>query len=120
MAKGIEREDSSPQSQAERWEAAFDRWLAPFWAALPRCTHRYWAPRYVEGLFSASERKSVERLADQVAVGHYDSLHHFLTTTAWAAAPLLLVLAEQAQQMLGGPDAVLIIDDTSLLKQGRH
>jgi len=120
MAKGIEREGISPQSQAERWEAAFDRWLAPFWAALPRCTHRYWAPRYVEGLFSASERKSVERLADQVAIGHYDSLHHFLTTTAWAAAPLLRVLAEQAQQMLGGPEAVLIIDDTSLLKQGRH
>ena len=49
MAKGLEREGSSQHSEVESWETEFDRWLASFWAALPRCTHRHWAPRYVEG-----------------------------------------------------------------------
>jgi SRSO17 transposase len=102
------------------WQAAFAQWVAPFLAALPRGTHRKWAPKYVEGLLGPGERKSIERLADQVAVGDYDQLHHFLTTTAWDAAPLLRVLAEQAQAMVGGPEAVLIVDDTTLLKKGTH
>jgi SRSO17 transposase len=102
------------------WEAEFAAWLEPFLAVLPRCTHRKWAPRYVEGLLGPTERKNVERLADALARGDYDRLHHFLTTTAWDAAPLLRVLAESAQAMVGGPDAVLIIDDTTLLKQGTH
>jgi hypothetical protein len=40
-------------------------------------------------LLGPSERKNVERLADQVAVGHYDELHHVLATPAWDAGPLL-------------------------------
>jgi SRSO17 transposase len=102
------------------WQAAFAQWVEPFLAALPRCTHRKWAPKYMEGLLGPGERKSIERLADQVAVGDYDQLHHFLATTAWDPAPLLRVLADQAQLMVGGPDAVLIVDDTTLRKQGTH
>jgi SRSO17 transposase len=102
------------------WEAEFAAWLAPFLAALPRCTHRQWAPRYVEGLLGPSERKNIERLADAVAEGDYDQLHHFLKTTAWEAGPLLRVLTEKVQALVGGPGAVLIIDDTTLLKQGTH
>jgi SRSO17 transposase len=102
------------------WEAEFAAWLEPFLAALPRCTHRTWAPRYIEGLLGPTERKSIERLADAVARGDYDQLHHFLTTAAWDAAPLLRVLAAKAQALVGGPDAALIVDDTTLLKQGTH
>jgi SRSO17 transposase len=89
------------------WEAEFRTWLEPFLAVLPRCTHRKWAPRYVEGLLGSTERKNMERLAEAVAAGDYDQLHHFLTTTAWAAAPLLRVLAEKAQGLVGGPGAGL-------------
>src|SRR5437016_13584583 len=96
---------SSPQG----WEQEFDAWLAPFLARLPRKVHQQWAPRYVEGLLGSTERKNLERLADDVTVGDYDQLHHFLTTTAWDAAPLLTVLAEQAQRLVGGPGAALII-----------
>ena len=111
---------SSRQSANGGWAAEFDAWLAPFLARLPRKRHQQWAPRYVAGLLGPAARKNMERLADEVAEGDYDQLHHFLTTTAWDAAPLLAVLAQQAQALVGGPDAVLIIDDTSLLKQGTH
>jgi SRSO17 transposase len=102
------------------WDEAFAQWLKPFLAALPRCTHRKWAPRYVEGLLGPAERKSIERIADRVAAGDYDQLHHFVTTAAWDVDALLPVLAEQAQAMVGGPEAVLIVDDTSICKQGTH
>jgi SRSO17 transposase len=102
------------------WEAEFLTWAAPFLAALPRATQRQWACCYAEGLLGPSERKNIERLAAQVAVGEYDQLHHFLTTPAWDAAPLLTVLAQEADRLVGGPDAVLIVDDTTLLKKGTH
>jgi SRSO17 transposase len=107
-------------SSAAGWEAEFLAWVAPFLAVLPRVTQRHWAKCYAAGLLGPSERKNIERLADQVAVGHYDELHHFLTTPAWDSAPLLAVLAREADRLLGGPEAVLIIDDTTLLKKGTH
>jgi hypothetical protein len=66
----------------DQWEAEFGAWLEPFLAALPRCTHRKWAPRSVEGLLGSTERKGIERLANAVAEGAYDQRHHFLTTAS--------------------------------------
>ena len=45
-------------------------------------------------------------------------MHHFVCASCWDPAPLERVLAAKAQAMVGGPDAVLIIDDTALLKKG--
>src|SRR5918992_1135701 len=38
----------------------------------------------------------------------------------WPVEPLEAVLAAKADELVGGPDAVLVIDDTALPKQGRH
>ena len=73
---------------------------------------------YVRGLLGPGERKSVEPLVARVAPDDYEQVHHFVCTSCWEPAPLERVLAERAQAMVGGPDAVLIIDDTALLKQG--
>ena len=75
---------------------------------------------YVRGLLSAAERKSVGPLAAAVAPGDYAQVHHFVNAASWADAPLERVLAEKAEQLVGGPGAVLIVDDTALLKQGKH
>ena len=50
--------------------------------------------------------------------GH-DQLHHFVASTAWDDAPLRRLLVERADALVGGPDAVLVVDDTALPKQGR-
>lgn len=102
------------------WEREFDRWLAPFWAALGDTRRARWAPVYVRGLLGPGERKSVEPLAARVAPDDYAQVHHFVGTSCWDPAPLEHVLAAQAQALVGGSDAVLIIDDTALLKQGKH
>lgn len=59
-------------------------------------------------------------MAERVAPDDGEQLHHFLCTSCWDPTPLECTLAEKAQQMVGGPDAVLIVDDTTLLKQGKH
>jgi SRSO17 transposase len=102
------------------WQAEFARWLRPFLAALRREAQRHWAPVYLEGLLGPGERKSVAPMAARVAPGDVQQLHHFVATSPWASAPLEQVLAQTAQRLVGGPAAVLIIDDTALPKQGRH
>jgi hypothetical protein len=75
---------------------------------------------YVRGLLGPGERKSVEPLVARVAPDDYEQVHHFVCTSCWDPAPLERVLAAKAQAMVGGPSAVLIIDDTALLKQDKR
>jgi len=102
------------------WRGEFLDWLAPFLAAFGRAEQRHWAPVYLEGLLGPGDRKSVEPMAARVCPGATQQLHHFVSTSPWATAPLEHVLATTATALVGGPEAVLIIDDTALPKQGRH
>jgi SRSO17 transposase len=108
------------QTTEADWEQEFARWLTPFLAALGHKARRHWAPVYLRGLLGPGERKSVQPMAARVAPGDHEQLHHFIATSAWAPAPLEAALAREADQLVGGRDAVLIIDDTTLLKRGRQ
>jgi SRSO17 transposase len=94
--------------------------MAPFLAALGHKGRRRWAPVYMEGLLGPGDRKSVQPMAARLAPDDHEQLHHFIATSAWDPTPLETALAHEAERLVGGPDAVLIIDDTSLLKQGTH
>ena len=102
------------------WQAEFDAWLAPFLARLRRKEQRRWAPVYLRGRIGPGERKSVGPLAARVAPGAVQQLHHFVAASPWATAPLDEELVRAADRLVGGPDAVLVIDDTALVKQGKH
>src|SRR4029453_4263316 len=95
-----------------------DRWLEPFLAALGHKKRRLWAPLYLRGLLGPSERKSLQPMAASLGVAAHDQLQHFIASPAWDDAPLWRVLAEQADRLVGGPEAVLVIDDTALPKKG--
>ena len=107
-------------SLATGWEADLGRFLEPFLAGLSRAAQRCWAPVYVTGLLLPGERKSVEPMAQRVAPGDVQQLHHFISTAPWPTAPLEAELVRQADRLVGGADAVLVIDDTALVKQGKH
>src|ERR671927_407834 len=109
--------DGSP---ADGWEDEPERWLEPFLARLGRKEQRRWAPFYLRGLLLPGERKSVEPMAARVAPGDLQQLHHFVSTSPCATAPLEEELVRAADRLVGGPDAVLVVDDTALVKQGRH
>jgi SRSO17 transposase len=108
------------RTPADGWEAELERWLAPFLVRLRRKAQRHWAPFYLKGLILPGERKSVEPMAARVAPGDTQQLHHFVSTSPWATAPLEDELVKAADRLVGGPDAVLVVDDTALVKQGRH
>jgi SRSO17 transposase len=117
---GQRRSGQAAPRAADDWSAALDQWFAPFVEALGHKGRQRWGPLYLAGLLGPGDRKSVQPMAARVAPADHEQLHHFIATSAWDPAPLETLLAHEAERLVGGPDAVLIVDDTSLLKQGRH
>jgi SRSO17 transposase len=102
------------------WDVALTDWLKPFVEKLGHKKRREMCPLYVAGLMGAGERKSIEPMAARIAPDRYDRLHHFISDGIWDLAPIEKELAFQADRLIGGSDAVLVIDDTSLPKKGEH
>jgi SRSO17 transposase len=108
------------EATGERWEGALETWLAPFLVAMKHKARRRWAPLYVRGLIEPGERKSIQPMAARVSPADTDQLHHFISSSAWDSTPLEAVLAQAADRLVGGSEAVLVIDDTALPKKGTH
>jgi DDE superfamily endonuclease len=79
--------------------------LGPLSAVAP--ARRRMCPLYVTGLIGPGDRKSVRPMAEQLAPGDYDQLHHFVAAGVWDAAPLEMELLVQADKLVGDSDAVL-------------
>jgi SRSO17 transposase len=75
-------------------------------------------PLDVAGLIRPGDRKSVQPMAERLAPGDYDQLHHFVAAAVWDALPLETELLVQADMLVGGSDAVLVIDATAMPKKG--
>jgi SRSO17 transposase len=106
--------------EASGIEAALDAWLAPFLEVMGRKTRRRWAPLYLHGLLGPDGRKSLQPMAARLGLGGHDQLQHFIASPAWDDAPLRRVLVEKADALIGGPGAVLVVDDTALPKKGQR
>lgn len=102
------------------WEGELERWLKPFLERLGHKARQRMCPLYVAGLIGPGDRKSVAPMAERLAPGDYDQLHHFVAAGVWDAAPLEAELLTQAGKLVGGSDAVLVIDDTAMPKKGKH
>src|ERR1700686_32395 len=95
------------------WRDELGRGLAPFVGRFGHKARRRMCPLYVAGLIGPGDRKSVGPMAERMAPNDYDQLHHFLSGGGGGEAPLELELALQADKLVGGADAVLVIDDTT-------
>jgi len=102
------------------WREELGRWLKPFLDCLGHKARRQMCPLYVAGLIGPGDRKSIQPMAERLAPGDYDQLHHFVSAGVWDAAPLETELLIQADKLVGGSDAVLVIDDTAVPKKGKH
>ncbi len=102
------------------WRAELDGWLAPFPGVLGHRKRRSWAPAYLRGLLGPGERKSLQPMAAGLGLKGHDQLQHFVASPAWDDAPLRRLLVEKADALVGGPDAVLVVDDTALPKKGER
>jgi len=102
----------------EKWEQELDRWCAPYLDAFGHKVRRRWAPVYLRGLLLPGERKSIEPIVDRVAPAEKEQIHHFVAASNWSTSPIEIAHAEKCNDLIGGPDAHLIVDDTSLPKKG--
>ena len=103
-----------------KWEDELERWLKPFLDRLGHKARRQMCPLYVSGLIGPGDRKSIQPMAERLALGDYDQLHHFIAAGVWDATPVETELLVQADRLVGGGDAVLVIDDTAIPKKGTH
>jgi SRSO17 transposase len=72
------------------------------------------------GLIGPGDRKSIAPMAQRLALGECDQLHRFIAAGVWDAVPVETELLVQADRLVGGSDAVLVIDDTAIPKKGTH
>lgn len=72
----------------------------------------------VEGMASDLEKKNGWTLAQRAGHTHPGRVQTFLCRGAWSAAELEAEIRDYVTAELGGPDAVLVIDDTQVIKKG--
>ena len=107
-------------SRMSDWKDALARFLKPFLDRLGHKARRQMCPLYVSGLIGPGDRKSIQPMAKRLALGACDQLHHFIAAGVWDAVPVETELLVQADRLVGGSDAVLVIDDTAIPKKGTH
>jgi SRSO17 transposase len=93
------------------------RWLEPFQRCFGHQAQRLALRTYVHGLFSDSDRKSMQAMVARVT--HpvtYQAFQHFITHADWDADRIWRRLLDLIPERRG----VLIIDGTSFPKQGKH
>lgn len=49
-------------------------------------------------------------MAERLATGNYDQVHHFIADGVWDATPLESELLNRVDRVVGGKDAVRVID----------
>lgn len=92
--------------------------VGEFASELGRSERRHWCGKYLEGLMQEGERKSIEPLAKRVG-GDDQALQQFVNQSPWDHEAVMWRLRTMMKRRAraGG---VLVLDDTSLPKQGRH
>jgi SRSO17 transposase len=107
----------TPQQVAEIRQQ-LQAYVAEFAAELGRSERRHWCGKYLEGLLREGERKSIEPLAARVG-GDDQALQQFVNQSPWDHEAVLFRLRPLMRRR-AGEAGVLVLDDTSLPKQGRH
>src|SRR5438874_11423121 len=102
------------------WNEELGCFLKPFLDRLGHKARRRMCPLYVSGLIGPGDGKSIAPMAKRLGLGECDQLHHFIAAGVWDAVPVEAELLVQADRLVGGSDAVLVIDDTALPKKGTH
>jgi SRSO17 transposase len=75
---------------------------------------------YLHGLLLDGERKSIEPLSRRVPGGNEQNLQQFINQSPWDPVPVLAAYRARLAESLARPAGVIVVDDTSFPKQGRH
>ncbi|MER5338498.1 IS701 family transposase [Micromonospora sp. NPDC002717] len=78
------------------------------------------AAEFVTGLLADLEVKTCWQLAEQAGHARPDAMQRLLYRAVWDADAVRDDLRQLIADRFGGPDAVLVVDETGDLKKGRH
>jgi len=99
------------------WLTEVQRRIMPHFARR-EARHRVWA--YLRGLLSPVERKNGWQVAEAVGDTTPYGIQHLLGRARWDAAEVCKALRAYIVEHLGDPQAVLVVDETGVLKKGQH
>ena len=77
------------------------------------------ARKYILGLMSGAERKNGWQLSESLGEKTPYRIQQFLYRGGWSAKDLRDAVREYAAENVGDEDAVLVVDETGFLKQGK-
>ncbi len=83
----------------------------------------YWRQRAGEYILAQTlpgHRKSMQPLADRLGTVPYDQMQQFITDSPWDWDATQFSMIDVIREDVGDPNAFLVIDDTSMPKQGTH
>jgi SRSO17 transposase len=101
-------------------EKQLGAFVEEFATELGRAERRHRGKQYMMGLLLDGERKSIEPMAQRVPGGNEQALQQFVNQSPWAHEPVQTKLYRRLVQRSGPGKGVLILDDTTLPKKGKH
>jgi SRSO17 transposase len=101
------------------WMAGWDEIQERIGSRFARSEQRQRVRRYVDGLLSSRERKNGWQLAEQAGEARPYGMQRLLAGAKWDADAVRDDLRGYVVEHVGDPRAVLVIDETGFLKQGR-
>jgi SRSO17 transposase len=106
-------------AQLKTLEKQLSEFVEQFSDLFGRSERRYRCKQYLTGLLLDGERKSIEPMAQRVASANAQALQQFVNQSPWAHEALQLNLMHLMLRRRAGQRAVLVLDDTTLPKQGK-
>jgi SRSO17 transposase len=102
-----------------RWGQALTQLHARIAPRFARPETRHRALTYLQGLLSAIERKNGWQLAEYAREARPDGMQRLLASSVWDEDLVRDDLRAYILETLGALDAILVIDETSMQKQGK-
>jgi SRSO17 transposase len=104
--------------QVEAWTVELAGWRDRVAGVFSRPEPREIFAQLVAGLLSALPKKNGWTLAEYAGHAHPGRVQTFLSRGAWDAVELEDHVRDLVVEEMGDPDAVLIVDDTQMIKKG--
>jgi SRSO17 transposase len=104
--------------EIEGWACELDALHARIAPRFERAEPRRRSLAYLKGLLSHTERKNGWQLAEEAGEGTPDGMQRLLNASRWDVDAVRDDLGAYVREHLADPAAILVIDETGLLKKG--
>jgi SRSO17 transposase len=88
-----------------------------FTPAFQRPEQLEWSQNYLQGLLGNVMRKNIEQMALELGE-NVRSMQYFMGQSPWEAEPVIAIHQRLVGETLGEADGVMLIDESSVVKQG--